>query len=674
MSANYESLRKVTDNKQPFITMDVETTGCYNGNKNIITQIALAKYEFNASANRYELQDEIFMLAKPDKDALQHILDRQKPTEENARLLAEEEICYTTVSKASQKLNQAKKTADKYKEEWDRRQNGESPTIKFKDETIKNKLDEHLAKFEEALKEFEKVKDEIDNNRDTFIANHKADIDEIAKNKLEELKNPTDDLKAVLEKQGITLDKYMSEDKGLTNAELQIGVKEFLKKYDNDTTIFMAQKFYSKHYLEKQNIDINGYDKVVDVTKMSKDWQNAWEFSNDTINSSYKAQTGKDLKNFDALTKSIALAEYISDIADKKLTHQSCHRLEEKVKETAFNHDDDYVMSLSSLCKHDWVISNQPLDLGGYTFNSLEYVNFGNDRRYVDLDSMFKVNDNFEITLEGEKTPIKTWEELEAKIKSLNAEISPELLENIHEKYNEIYKEADHDKKLKWETMYNAGTLTKDNMSNEQYQYLDSMFDIDREEDIYGEDTGDYAYTYEDEEEIIEEEQVSKTDSRLDALMQKYNDVEKQINKAEQTREEKMNKTVKITVEKIVSKVNELNSMQKDLPEYLGKKLEDRFADNGTFKIHLDNNDLITVYRDSLAINTKMPCYYVDFHNINKSLDYKIDKNILDILQELPKKLEDNFYETIEEAIKQREIKLEKLKDEIDTLDEFDDR
>ena len=74
------------------------------------------------------------------------------------------------------------------------------------------------------------------------------------------------------------------------------------------------------------------------------------------------------------------------------------------------------------------------------TFNSLEYIDFGSERRYVDIDKMFEVNDNFEITLEGEKEPIKNWNELEEKIKALNGQVSPELLNRIQEKYEELSK------------------------------------------------------------------------------------------------------------------------------------------------------------------------------------------------------------------------------------------
>ena len=65
----------IRDNHRPFIVYDVETTGVMNGNDNRITQVALASYAYNEREKCYDLQDKIFMLAKPDASVLRNIQD-----------------------------------------------------------------------------------------------------------------------------------------------------------------------------------------------------------------------------------------------------------------------------------------------------------------------------------------------------------------------------------------------------------------------------------------------------------------------------------------------------------------------------------------------------------------------------------------------------------------------
>ena len=202
-------------------------------------------------------------------------------------------------------------------------------------------------------------------------------------------------------------------------------------------------------------LEYNGKDNTVDLTQAERSMYGGatmWTTDMETFAGNYKATTGKEIKTFDALTKALCMGEIAVSACDLSIALTSKNYLEKKVAECAASKDEEYVMSLTRASSLNWIpdYENKYNDFD-YHFSSIEYIDFGNDRKYVDIDKMFEMNDNFEITLEGEKEPIKSWEELEAKIKSLNAKISDALLNKIHEKYNEIEKEADkqHKENLK---------------------------------------------------------------------------------------------------------------------------------------------------------------------------------------------------------------------------------
>ena len=67
MGKNYDKLmQKLGNEHKPFIVYTVESTGRMRGHNDRITQIALVSYKWNDSAKRYELQDNLFILAKAD--------------------------------------------------------------------------------------------------------------------------------------------------------------------------------------------------------------------------------------------------------------------------------------------------------------------------------------------------------------------------------------------------------------------------------------------------------------------------------------------------------------------------------------------------------------------------------------------------------------------------------
>ena len=236
------------------------------------------------------------------------------------------------------------------------------------------------------------------------------------------------------------------------------------------------------------------------------------------------------------------MSEMACGMTENKVRHNSVHRLGEKVKEEAFKMDDKYVMSAVRASSLKWV----PASVGefyhaDYVFNSLEYVDFGNSRRYVDLDAMFALNDNFEVTLEGEKTPIKNWEELENKIKALNAEISPKLLERIKDKFEEVKKEAELEKgKMKEAMGIDIPPYEKSREEHDDFEEED--FEEENEE--------------EPEEEIPEEKEEAMTFEKCLEMMKKSSDDRKRM---EDEIKELKNSKMELQKEKIRGIISEIN-------------------------------------------------------------------------------------------------------------------
>ncbi len=456
---NLDKLKSMigTDHKD-FIVYDVETTGVMNGNDNRITQVGLAAYTYNKDKRQYELQDQIFMLARPDEAVLYAIRKNQEITDENIYRRVKEEYLYSL-----------------YK----------SKNSKYTKDEVRSDPDKFLAMPE--------YKEYCDKSRDKMEAQMKTE--------------PT--LEDTLSSQGIDLYNYVHEGKGLSDAQMQAGITEFLNRYakNRDVVFINNGTYYTRHYMEKEGLTLgNNADNTIDLTQAErslKGGDGAWTANFTTFAKNYKADTGKEIKIFDALTKSLCMGEMTTSAVAIPLELNSKKYLENAVKTAAFEQDDAYVMSIARLNQMSWAIA-EDTTIGDYYFSSLEYVDFGNDRRYVDLDKMFEVNDNFEITLEGEKTPIKTWEELEAKIKALNAEISPELLENIHEKYEELYADA-MEKKAEQAKKYaipeEEFAFERDEVSREE-QHLEMEQDLDYAEDEYEEDyledDADYEEDYTD--------------------------------------------------------------------------------------------------------------------------------------------------------------------------------
>ena len=404
---NYEKLSDQIGKKhKPFIVYDVEATGVMNGNDNQITQIALASYSYNDKTKDYELQDEIFMLRseKEIDEVINNLLVIEK---------AQAEDIEGTI------------------------------TQKLKEDYLYN-----LIRKEKDPDKKEQIKADKENIYGSVECLNYCNDPVRADKKRKELED-TPCLEVVLRKQGIELEAYRKSNEGLTSAEMQIGIMKFLDKYANSDTVFINNgTYYSKHYMEKANLsflDKNNADNTIDLTQAERSMHGGgskWTSDIDTFAKNYKNETGKEIKTFDALTKALCMGEMTAKAMDLSVSLVSENYLQQKVAESALSKDDEYVMSLSRASSLDWIPATTTDFINAdYHFNSLEYVDFGNDRRYVDIDKMFEINENFEITLEGEKTPIKTWEELETKIKALNSEISNELLDKIHEKYEEVKEE-----------------------------------------------------------------------------------------------------------------------------------------------------------------------------------------------------------------------------------------
>ena len=474
---NYEKLMSLIKTRhRPFIVTDVETTGVMNKNDNRITQIALASYGYRNG--QYEIEDRIFMLARADKDVLDAISEREMPSTENAKKLLEEEYCYNLKAEVKKNIRNCENRLE---------------TAKKNNKTEKIKLEtEMLSELNDA---YDTLVKDIEEHPDVYRKKSEKYVEENLSSKVQSLVDAPK-LTERLKLQGISMDKWIEEGKGLNSFELQTGITEFMKKYGNTDTVLLTNgSFFQKHYMEKENLSFGDYD-TIDLNMVAKSSGRDlgdWTPDLDAFSTAYREETGKEIKTFDALTKALVFAEMTMKAVDEKLTNVSRTYLKNEVKETAFCHDNDYVMSLSEFAKHKWVLADGiPSNFNGFVFNSLEYVNFGNDRRYVDLDKMFVMNNNFEITLEGEKEPIKTWEELEAKIKALNADISEELLKKIEDKYIEIQAEAKA--RAEEEREREADAYDGYNNSYDDTEYDEDIYDENISAEDYDDEDEDYDY------------------------------------------------------------------------------------------------------------------------------------------------------------------------------------
>lgn len=575
MERNIDVLNKVMAEHKPYIALDVETTGIMNGNGNRCTQVALSAYKYEEG--EYRLQDSLFMLVKADKEQLEGVLKSEEVSEKNAKELLTREWLYSMRSTTAEE-RKIKKYEEEIKEIKDGTFLYNKKPVKDKEGAIKTRQDKIDAivnsdKYIIATK----CKD-IPDEKMTIM--FKAGYDDFIKTNLERKMNELKDnvgCRETLKMQGIDLDKYEKSGEGLTDGEIVIGMNEFLDHYLTKDTAFLTNgTYFTKHYLEKLGEHLPETATYIDIpqcvnSNSHKTYEKmgnryAPEFS--SFAEFYKEMTGKEIKNFDAYTKSLCMSEMACGMTENKVRHNSVHRLGEKVKEEAFKMDDKYVMSAVRASSLKWV----PASVGefyhaDYVFNSLEYVDFGNSRRYVDLDAMFALNDNFEVTLEGEKTPIKNWEELENKIKALNAEISPKLLEKIKDKFEEVKKEAELEKGKMKEAM-GIDTLPYEKSREED------------EEDFEEEDEEDFEEEAEIEEEIPEEKEEAMTFEKCLEMMKKSADdrtkLENEIN-------ELKNNKMELQKEKIREIVSEINGSLVPAIERINNR---EISDNEEMKRH----------------------------------------------------------------------------------------
>ena len=471
MATNYERLQKCMTEKAPFITYDLETTGYMNGNDNRVTQVSAAFYSYNSDKRRYELQDHIFMLAKANPDVIANIQAKEQPTDENIK----EKLAADFVAKAKSHVDALEKSINKYN--YPNKLKDAKITLaagglsEKEEKTLKNKI----AKYTEAI---DKAIDARDNDEGYQLYKGLSDdelkalpecqayIEANYDIKKEEIENAYK-INDILKEQGIELKTWLSSGEGLSIPELQTGLSEFFNKYYTpDTAILSNGTYYANHYMAKEGLSFPKDANIIDIIQASKGsfGKFTWDFSE--FANQYKNQTGREIKTFDAFTKCLCMTEMACSAGRTACVHNSVKHLENSVKEKAFSMDKDYVMSSTRARSMKWNVVSDPCFMhADYIFDAREYVHIGNDRRYVDLDKMFEVNDNFEITLEGEKTPIKNWEELETKIKALNADISDELLDHIKEKYEQIEQNAQEDKQ-KWEEHKLASVDVPDSSSS----------------------------------------------------------------------------------------------------------------------------------------------------------------------------------------------------------------
>lgn len=478
---NYERLTEsIGEKHKPFIVYNIETTGAMNGNDNRITQIALASYGWNAKEKRYELQDNLFMLAKADGEVLDKIAENELPIQRNARRRLFENYLY----KEKVDIRNCEKRLEKLA-------------------TTLHDLQRKGTAEDTVLREYKRVEGELERRKTWYEIDANA-VDLLVKGKCEDMSDMViersnkivtelfpkfDDeievmkkekkLREVLLEQGTSIEE-LKKGVGLTNAELQTGISNFLDKYAGKDTVFINNgTYFAKHYLEKQGLVIAPAEaEQVDLTQAQRSvhgGSSTWTTDIYKFAENYKKETGKEIKTFDAYTKALCFGEMVMSMTGNTLVNTSREYIENRVKEQAMSKDEDYVLSLARASSLSWVpASKDTFYMAGYHFDSLEYVDFGTDRRYVDLDKMFEMNDNFEVTLEGEKTPIKTWEELETKIKALNADISQELLDRIHEKFEEVQKQAEEKKTI---SMPVATVPDGQSMFEKNFADLTSLFE-----------------------------------------------------------------------------------------------------------------------------------------------------------------------------------------------------
>lgn len=460
---NYEKLTNAIGERKPFIACDISTTGVMNGNSNTVTQIALVSYDYNRKTEQYELQDKIFMLRRGDKAQLDSIIRSEQPSSYNSAVKCYGDYQYSLVKELKSLEGKLKRLEGKKTATAD-----EKTALEEKIASVTEKIAFFNDMTYDEFCEYKALPGEASRNVIYEGANNY--ILENLEKKREEIEK-SEKLVDILKKQGIDYERYSKAQEGLADHELAIGVSNFLQKYQKKDTVFINNgAYFTKHYLDKIGITIGNKDNTIDLTQAERSMhggKSEWTASIEKFADNYKKDTGNEIKFFDSLTKALCIGEMTVSACNVTLVNTSEKYLENAVKEQTFSKDEDYVMSRTRALSLDWVpdIDNS-YSRADFHFNSLEYVDFGNDRRYVDIDKMFEINDNFEITLEGEKTPIKTWEELEAKIKALNSEISEELLQKIHDKYEEIVKESNEKK----ETFVKTETPTEEADYNEGYE------------------------------------------------------------------------------------------------------------------------------------------------------------------------------------------------------------
>lgn len=564
MARNIDVLNQVMAEHKPYIALDVETTGIMNGNGNRCTQVALSAYKYEEG--EYRLQDSLFMLVKADKEQLDNVLKSEEVSEKNAKELLTKEWLYNMRSTSAEE-RKIKKYEEEIKEIKDGTFLYNKKPVKDKEGAIKTRQDKIDAivnsdKYIIATK----CKDIPD---EKMMLMFKAGYDDFINTNLERKLNELKDnvgCREMLKMQGIDLDQYKKSGEGLTDGEIVIGMNEFLDHYLTKDTAFLTNgTYFTKHYLEKLGEHLPETAVYIDIPqcvnsnshKTYEKMENRYAPEFSSFAEFYAEQTGKKIKNFDAYTKSLCMSEMACGMTGSKVRHNSVHRLGEKVKEEAFKMDDKYVMSAVRASSLKWV----PASVGefyhaDFVFNSLEYVDFGNSRRYVDLDAMFALNDNFEVTLEGEKTPIKNWEELENKIKALNAEISPKLLEKIKDKFEEVKKEAELEKGKMKEAMGIDIPPYEKSKEKEDLETKEDFEEEDFEEEDFEEDEVEEVEA-EPEEEIPEEKEEAMTFEKCLEMMKKSSDdrasMENEIKKLKNNKLELYN----VKISEIISEIND---------------------------------------------------------------------------------------------------------------------
>lgn len=772
---NYEKLKAAVKERKPFIIFDVEATGIMNGNDNHVTQLALTAYDWNPYNGRYELQDNLFMLAKALPDSLHEIEERQKPTISNAERLLKSEYVYSYrsqiqrviqnclnrqhtleenyIPKTEKALEECSDRAvkkkesltarlEEYKNRLENEKNLEQAYRRLFDyvpmEDIEKKSNEEIDAMVKALKNDELWKSDInkvilahsenglyrfdneeakDRLNETLEYYQKMISMESDRNHIEEYKGQADEVKAelesicenfsdfieknrdeklnilksydnldtVLESQGIDKGEWISKGLGLTNGEIQVGINEFFGKYNTKDTILATNGTkYASHYLTKDSIvipNLNSKDTIdliqVEKTRGNSPQNNLWSANIGDFAEIYKSETGKEIKVFDAYTKALCFAEIISRAAEIPFSNRSMNQMANAVTEKAMSMDEDYVMSASRASSLHWHIATEASFLNSdFKFHSLEYVNFGSDRRYVDLDAMFEINDNFEVTLEGEKTPIKTWEELEDKIKALNSNISEQLLDRIKEKYMEIEGKALNEAHKYWKDEYENGSLSYKDMTTDQKAYLSGIFNIEEEEP-------EEDYEYDDEEEDYDEgfyepqtedevkavsEPATKADSFANLLSAKIDAFDSELALLEEEDKDIKNRirdALAVKIENIKSEIAEMLPYVSAVYERCGKRIDANVRWGGMCydKEHKD-------FRLSgWGTNANPIIYTLDKgtdENANES-EIGLCKNIVEDWAELKSRImmccEDVLYSTLEEKKKIVKEHKDKLND-----------